>query len=335
MPVRSSRAEWLVLRPAGGGAPVTLFSERRGAGDLTTQDIFQVSPGGAYLAYAAGSALHVRAADGSERTIADYQRAGEMRFSPDGQRLAAVVGEAEHHRVIVFDLAAGTTRELGRFELVRQLEWMKDAIVVQVLDARRETIRELPLAGEPRVLLERGYGELDRFVAAATGTRIVAFVRDREGRGTHVLALDAATSAEPRELGVVHDSITNAAASLDGEHVAFTTAVAVFELAGDERPRAISPRDHVHSLWFARDGRLGYASDTSVTILDGTRAQRFDGDGPIRMLRFDPTSSAALVAAAHAWDAAAAKPQRIGSVAAGEDLLGVDRFAGGLVLWTR
>ncbi len=337
MPVRRSRAEQLVLVPADGKPVVTLFTETRGRGELTTQDVFQVSPDGAFLAYAARGALRVRAAAGSERAIEHYDEHGLMRFSPDGKRLAAVVAAKTSdgdHRLVVFDLADGTTRELAASKLVHQLEWIEGSLVVHGWDAARQqdVLVEHPLAGGRHLLLAGAL--LDRFVAAATGTRIVAFLGNRAGTATSIVAFDVAAPAATRELGVVHDPITNAAASLDGQRVAFTTALAVFTITGDARPQAISSRDHVHSLWFAHDGRLGYASETSATILDGKHAHRFDGDGPIRMLRFDPISQRALVTATHAWDAAAAAPQRLATPSDGRDLIGVDHFAGGLVVWS-
>jgi hypothetical protein len=140
-------------------------------------------------------------------------------------------------------------------------------------------------------------------VAAGMGSRVIAFVH--EPHATSIVALDG---GKRRDLGVVHDSITNAAASLDGQRVAFTTHNAVFTIDGEATPQAIAPEADVHSLWFARDGRLGYASESAATI--GT--QRFTA-GPIHMLRFDPLSSNALVAS--------------------RDSLGLDRFGGGYVVW--
>jgi len=336
--VRRSRAEQLVLTPADGGAPIVVFADSREPGEVATQDVFQVSPDGAYLAYAAYGELHIRAVDGSERALNDYSRFGHMRFSPDARYLAAIMGDpngAKDQRVILLDLASGTTRDLGTFKLAHSLEWMRDGVVAQVWDATRqhELLVALPLAGEQTVVLERPSNDISRFVAAATGTRIVAFVSD--ATATHVLSIDAAAPAEQHELGVVHDPVTNAAATLDGTRIAFTTSAALFTITGSERPRAISDRGFIQSLWFARDGRLGYASTSGATIIDSAGAHRFDADGPVAMLRFDPLSSRALVATpTHTWDVSTATPKRIATVPRGRLLLGVDQFAGGLVTWT-
>jgi hypothetical protein len=331
--VRRSRTEELRL-VVDGKPSIKLFDELRDRGQITTQDIFQVSPDGAYLAYSYGDALHVRAGDGSERTIHDYKRFALMRFSPDSAYLAVVLGDSGSHRIALYDLRTGETRELASYYAVAQLEWMHDAVVALAYDSerQRQVLVELPLTGEPATLLDDAPQTIDRFVAAATGTRIVAFVRDSK-TVTHVLAFDAATPTDTHELAALHSSITNAAASRDGARVAFTTADAVFLATGSERAEAISARSYVHSLWFAADGRLGYASADSATILDGKHARRFDTVGQIAMLRFDPTSARALVATPHrAWDAATT--QRLTAVDPGTELLGVDHFAGGLVLWT-
>jgi len=333
MPVRSSRTEQLTLVPTAGGAPIPLFTQSREIGDLTTQDIFQVSPDGAYLAYATGTVLHVRSHDGTERTIADYQPSALMRFSPAGEYLAAVVGSKySRQRLVLFDLATGATRELATFYAVEQLEWQREAVVVHAWDParKRDVLVEVPLAGEPRILLERGASEIDRFVAAATGTRVVAFVRDPAR--TRILAIDPHGT---HDIGTIGDGVTNAAASLDGDVVAFTAGTRLFTITGDASPRVVADRPFIHSVWIARDGRIGYASQTEAAIVGATGARPFDSDGWVSMLRFDPVSAQALVAtSAHVWDIAPATPRAVATAPAGSELLGVDHFAGGLVLWT-
>lgn len=318
--VRRSRAEQLTL-VGNDGTPVVLAAETREPGQLATQDVFQVSADGAYLAYAFVDKLHVRAADGVERTLAEYRAGSQMRFSPDGTRLAAVIGEA-HERVVVMDLASGDVHEVAQLpQRIRQLEWTRDRLVALAGNA----LVTVPLEGSPATLMI-DWG-IDRF--AAGGDRIVVF--DRQDSGTHVLALDVAAPQDLHELRTVEDPVTNAALTRDGTRLAFTTQVAVFEGIGDAKPTAISDRSGVHSLWFSRDGRLGYASDRSATVLDGDHAERFDSDGAIAMLRFDAHSNVPLVATqTHAWGAG----KRLASPPPGQLLLGADRFAGGVVMWT-
>lgn len=315
--MRRLRAEQLLL-VGDNGAPIVLAAETREPGEIATQDVFQVSPDAAYLAYAFDGTLHVRAADGVEHRIADYGRGSEMRFSPDGSRLAAVVGDA---RVVIMELASGDVHAVATLPNgVRQLEWAGDRLVA----LSRSTIVALPFDGPPATLLV-GEG-IDKFVAGAH--RIVVF--DWNDGAVHVLALDITAPDSLRELRTLEDSVTNAALSLDGRRLAFTTRLAVFTSTGNDKPIAISDRGDVHSLWFARDGGLGYASPTSATIIGGAHAQRFDSDGPIEMLRFDATTHAPLIATdTHAWVAGKRVPGLPDA-----HVLGVDRFAGGTVVWT-
>ena len=73
-----------------------------------------------------------------------------------------------------------------------------------------------------------------------------------------------------------------------------------------------------------------------ATVLGGRRAAQLETGTDIRMLRFDPTSSDVLVAAggeARVWDPAKKASSKVDG-GSGNAVLGVDRFAGGLVLWT-
>lgn len=322
--MRSSRAESLTLvKP--DGTRVVLAVESREPGEVTTQDIFQVSPGGAYLAYASAGTLRVRASDGSERAIVSYNERSLMRFSPDGKYLAIVTG-TEKHPLVLLDLASGDQRTLATFTTVKQLEWMRDGLVANTRNSH-DVLVHVPLAGEAKTLFE--HDNIQKFVTAATATRVVVFVRD--GLQSRVLAFDAATPKQTRQLAAVDEWITNAAASLDGERIAFTTKSRLYASTFGASAEAISDRSDIHSLWYSRDGRLGYASSSSATILDGRRARRFDAEGQIHMLRFDPVSGQALVATSvHAWDVMASR-----QLTKARDLLGVDHYAGGFVLWSQ
>lgn len=289
--MRRLRTDQLDLVRTDGTSSV-LFTATREPGEVTTQDIFQVSPDGAYLAYIDDGSLHLRAADGIERTFDDYR--GLMRFSPDARYLAAAI--AGHVQLV--DLAYGTTRDLATAPPLRQIEWVRDGLVALTDDS----LIEMPLVGPQTTLL--GHASIERFVTAGTGTRVVAFVREPDV--TRIVAFDGGTR---RELGTSHEPTTNAAASLDGTHVAFTTSEAVFALDGDAAPQPVAPESYVHSLWYARDGRLGYATAWATTI----GGQKFPSNAGVNMLRFDPLTGDGLVAQANR--------------------LGLDHFAGGYVEW--
>lgn len=256
--VRRSRAEQLII--VKDGESTVVAAESREPGAVAAEDVFQASPDGAYLAYAHIDKLHVRAADGSERTIAAYGARSHMRFSPDSTRLAALVDAGTPH-VVVMELATGEVHELAALDDVRQLAWTREGVVAIAGNA----LVAVPLDGAPHPLLVGN--NLER-MAAADGRVVVADWHDGEHQ---VLALAVGASHELSELGVVRDAVTNIAISRDGEHVTFTTSLAVFESDRGERARAISDRGDVHE---------------SAPVPDG------------------------------------------------QQLLGVDRFAGGLVLWT-
>lgn len=330
--MRSSRAESLVL-VGDDGTRRELFTQHRDAGELATQEVFQVSPDGAHLAYAFEDTLHVRASDGSEHTIAGYhQGASHMRFSPDGKYLAAILANTAEHRIVLLDLATGALRELGVFTVVMGIEWSQHRLIAATWDLDRHlaVLFAFPSDGSATRIAE--VVSYDRFIAAPDASRVIVVARDASS--SRVVAFDADAPSKLRELAKLDGRIENLAISRDGSRVAFATAAGVFETRGDARARSISARSFVTSLWYSRDGSLGYASTSSATVLsDGGRARHFDSDGPIAMLRFDAVSGHALVATrAHAWDLATS--QRFAAPGAGQALVGVDRFAGGLVLWT-
>ena len=331
--MRRSRTESLVVI-ADDGTRRALFTQTRLPGALATQDVFQVSRDGSQLAYAVDGTLHVRASDGNERTIPGYRNeyalpgypdSVHMRFSPDGKYLAATT---EDHRLVVLEQETGALRELAAFSSAWQFEWSRDRLIAAGWDDRLHRIALVAISLDGQVAQLTSFELFDRFVAAPDGTRVVVFVPARYA--TRVVAFDIDTPKQTHELGVVHE-ITNAAISADGTRIAYTTPMAVFEARGNARARSVSERTGVTSLWYSRDDQLGYASVASATVLAGKRERQFDGDGPIAMLRFDAVTGHALVATrAHAWDLATNQHLAI----EGEDVLGVDRFAGGTVLWT-
>jgi hypothetical protein len=75
----------------------------------------------------------------------------------------------------------------------------------------------------------------------------------------------------------------------------------VFAIDGDAAAQPVAPESYVHSLWYARDGRLGYATAWATTI----GGQKFPSNAGVNMLRF----------------------------VAQANRLGLDPFAGGYVEW--
>jgi len=325
--VRSSRTQHLILVKPDGWRTELAYDWDVPEGKAT-QDLFAVSPDGALLAYASNDKLHVRSADGSERLIEEYVWLAQMRFSADSKYLAAITGAAPQH-LVVLELATGETRELATFAQIEQIEWLQGGIVASIPDATRgHVLVEFSPAGAAKTLLE-GQG-LERFVTASEGSRVVVF--RHVGNETRVQSFDAAAAGPLRDLRTVHDPVTNAALSRDGRQLAFATALALFTSTGDGQPEALADSGVVHSVWFARDGRLGYASPTVLTLGDRDHAHRIPSDVSINMLRFDPVSGHALIATANSARDADARNE-VASAPANATVLGVDRYAGGVVLW--
>ena len=333
MQVRRARSERLVLLPSAGGAPVELATAGRVAGSVDSQDELAVSPDGTYLAWTTtdDDRLHLRDADGHERTLARYGR--KMRFSPDGKWLAAFtdVGRGDWHQLIVWDLATGRTRSLLAARSLGRFEWARGGIVI----AQGDELVYVPLAGDRRSLFKPASGEqLHRFTASAASSRVAVVVETK--RGLQVRALDVEQPGPVRELGTVPGTrVENAEQS--GDRVVLATTTGVYVVDGDTAPRELSGRRDIHSLWFAADGRLAYASPAGTTVLDGKRAHRLETREPIGMMRFDHTSARVLVAAGRdvrSWDPASDQQTVLASTQEGEQLLGADRYRGGVVLWT-
>src|SRR5262249_21750310 len=103
-------------------------------GQIRSQWTFKVSPDGSHLAYLTpeSGALHVRDRSGHERTL-EGVKSNDWRFSADGSRVAAIIGEGYERSIVVLDLSAGTTRELGHSHIPDHLEWTKQGVVTREL----------------------------------------------------------------------------------------------------------------------------------------------------------------------------------------------------------
>ena len=333
------RTERLLLLPPTGGAPVELATATRTVGAVDSQDELAVSPDGRYLAWTTpeDERLHLRDPEGHDQVLARYGR--RMRFSPDGKWLAAItdVGRGDWHKLIVWELATGHSQSLITVSYPGRFEWTRDGIVI----ARGSELVHVPLAGDPRVLFKaQGNEYLERFTAAATSSRVILVTgTERAGdRSLNVRALDLDHPDRIRRLGTVPGTgVDNAEQSPDGNRVVLATTRGLYVIDGDRTPRELSNRRDVHSLWFAPDGRMAYASPLGATVLDGRRARRLEPRDPIQMMRFEHGSARVLVAAGRdvrAWDPESGQQTLLASAQPGEQALGADRYQGGVVLWT-
>jgi len=329
--VRRVRIERLtVVTP--DGATVELATAHRVGGALESQDEVAVSPDGSYLAWttAEDARLHLRDAKGKERILPRYASGRRMRFSPDGKWLAAIteVGHGDWHKLVAWELATGRISPLVDGEAIGRFEWRADGIIV----ALNDELIQVSLTGARRTLLTGAH--IQRFVAADGGREIV-FV-DTPHR-PEILAIDLEHPERVHKLGVVRgEQVAMAERSPDGSRVVFATKTGLYIIEGDHAPREISSRRDVHSLWFASDGRLAYASTAGATVIDGKHVRR--NQTPTRMLRFDKLSGQVMLASDGGellgWDPATNRKTLIAKTPKGEPLLGAERYQGGVVLWT-
>jgi hypothetical protein len=335
MQVRRGRTERLLLVPSDGGATVELASAGRVAGAVDSQDELAASPDGKYLAWtmSGDDRLHLRDAEGHERSLARY--AHKMRFSSDGRWLAAVteVGRGDWQKLIAWELATGRIQPLLTADRVGRFEWARGGLVV----AQHDELLHASLAGGSRSLFKAAAGEhLQRFTAATTSSRVVVVVETERGLKVRSLELDHPDRI--RELGSLPGArVDNAEQSPDGDRIVLATSRGLYVVDGDAAPRELSGKQDVHSLWFAPDGRLAYASPVGATVLDGKRTRRLESRDPIHMIRFEKGSARVLVASGRdvrAWDPATGQKPVLASAPQGDQLLGVEGYQGGVVLWT-
>lgn len=220
-----------MILASDGSPPVELFRESRGRGALTTRDIFQVSPDGAFLAYTKGGVIHIRSATGDERTLPTHEGATLIRFSPDGKYVAALAGTryGEHadERVVLMELASGTTHDVLAHTSAWQLEWAKDGLVAlaQDKDARSSKLVHVTPDGTEATLLDVPERSTPRFVASSDATRVVVFLHEWGDKPTtRILALETTAPEQQRELATLRDvEVVNTDISPDGTRVAYTT----------------------------------------------------------------------------------------------------------------
>ena len=310
------------------------------SGTIRSQWIFRASSDGGHLGYLtpASGMLHLRDRSGGEQTIAGVH-GNDWRFSPDGARVAAIVGEGYLRPIVVLELASGVARELGPSPLADRVEWTRDGVVVREHDpgapGDRQQLTYYPLVGPRRTLLQR---RGIHYATAAASSRVLVFDVARDGRAD-ILELfvgDGAPRA-PVALGQVRD-VVDAEVSPDGRRAAIVTAHGVYLIA--DRLRRVSRDKDVSTLWFSSDGaRLLLASPGVVTLLEGDRSWRLDaGATPWKSARFVAGGRQILVAAEGAvlrWTPEGDERQTLAAARDGETILAADLLGEDLIVWTQ
>ena len=310
------------------------------SGMIRSQWIFRAAPDGAHLGYLtpASGMLHVRDRSGGEQTIAGVH-GNDWRFSPDGARVAAIVGEGYLRPIVVLDLASGIARELGQSTVADRVEWTRGGVVVRERDPRAATDRQqltyYPLVGSSRTLLQR---RAIHYAAAAASSRVIVFDVARNGQADVLeLSVEETGQAMPRALGRVKH-VVDAELSPDGRRVAVVTAHGVY--LGERGLRRISREKDVSTLWFSSDGaRVLFASPRVVTLYDGSRTTTLDaGADRWKSARFFDGGRQVLVAAERSvlrWNPDTNERQTVAAGGDRETILAADRLGEDVVVWTQ
>ena len=189
----------------------------------------------------------------------------------------------------------------------------------------------MPWTDEPRVLA-RVEGLVSRFACAKAGVSIAYFL------GTHIWSI-ARPGAPPIPLADIGYDVQNAEMSPDGRKLVVVT-VKDAHLFEDGKLTATLGLSGAHTVWFSRDGsQFVVANQHKAYWQSGEKTAELLGDekSPIRTARFAPMSPWIMVARgqeAIRWNPSQNDSETIASAEENEEMLGVDVFGGGVVVWT-
>jgi hypothetical protein len=313
-------------------------------GLIRSQWAFKASPDGTHLAFLTpeSGALHVRDRFGHELLL-EGVKSNDWRFSADGRRVAAIIGEGYERSIVVLDLSSGTKRELGRTTIPDHLEWTEHGVVIRdlhELDRRRDwrNLHRLvyyPLEGPSRTLVERK--GIRQFATASNGTRVIFFDVGRDG-WAEMAEVSVDRAGSPVALGKLRH-VLDAEIAPEGSRAAVVTDKGVFLLEG-KRLRRVSRDEKVSTLWFSSDGtRLMFATPRAVTLLVGGQEKKLEAKGQVfASARFVSGGPDVLIAGSHTvlrWKPDDATPQAMVAGREGEAILAADVLGPDVVVWTQ
>ena len=307
---------------------------------LPTQRRFLVAPGSRSVAFSDGPLLRVRTLGGSSYSVPHYA-GGDYRFSADGRQLFLVRRPNSQDLVERLDLATGKRVEIGRCPRVRWLELHRGGVAAHISDRDSLFENKSPADAEKIVVWRDGRRIVDlravsvrRFGSAESSSRL-AWIE-----GGMLLSHDSrAKGAKPKLVRPVHGRITNSETSLNGRWFVWVSSVDgvwVYDHKTKTVKRLLAETG-VHTIWFSLDSRhLLLANRTSLWWIRGKRHFRYQPKRKIVGARFDKQETAAVVTThggiyhwrpGGSWTELVPKPS-------GWQLLGGQRYAGGVVVWS-
>ena len=336
-PPRRVRDEVLALRRTGL-PDIELFRARESIylGQYPTQGRFQVSPNARAIAFTTPgqNTLSIVRQDGKLASF-DGVHHDQFRIAPDAQTLSVARHYNGAYGVSRIDLRS--MQELSRAQLnsVVWSEFCAEGLVVlqyKYTPAGREnSLFLLNWNDEPR-LLARVDDSVRRFACAKAGTSIAYF-----SRGQVWLIPNA--GADPVRVADLVDDIVNAEMAPDGQSFIVVTKKDAFLFEEGKLVQAIGV-PQAHTVWFSHDGTQFVVANAHMAHWQrGAKTAKLVADekSPIRTARFAPMSPWIMVARgqdAIRWNPEQGDAETIASAGDEREMLGVDVFGGGVVLWT-
>lgn len=337
-PPRRVRDEALTLRRTGL-PDIELFRAREAIylHQYPTQGRFQVAPNAQAIAFTTPgkNELTLVRHDGTMMSFNGVYQ-DQFRISPDSQTLTVAR---------YFDNAFGMSRidlrskEHVSRDALRNAVWSEfcaDGLVVlennYVPGSVETSLVLLPWKGE-RSEIARIDSNANRFACAKAGRSVAYFPRG----AIWSIAEPGAKPALVAEMGM---DIKNAEMSPDGRSLIVLTARDAY-LFEDGKLASTLGMPNAHTVWFSRDGsQFVVATAHEAHWQRGNTVVKLKADdekSPIRTARFAPMSPWIMVARgaeAIRWNPAQNESEAIAFADEGQEMLGVDVFGGGVLIWT-
>lgn len=318
------RAEELIVRDGDGVDHVLARYQAHEGTRIPSQRRFLVSPDARRLVFAeaGGDGLVIREHDGRSRRIG-LSGLLDFRFA-DAQTLAV----SSHARQIHIALETGDVTPLAGVPTVRWMEPCPDGMVVLHQVGSQSCVTLVRVDGTTTRLAEAS--QISRLMASPTSPRIAYCESHR------LVTLDRDGGRRRAwDLGTVHGWVSNGEISADGSTVAIVNDRALLVSRDGRAPRPLWIEPGIQAVWLADDGVVA-ASHRSVFFAKGTAKVMMPGSGRVRTVRFSRRGPGVIVARDREvlhW-APGAVPRRLAAFEAPRDVLGAQRWRGGLAVWT-
>lgn len=336
-PPRRVRDEALTLRRTGL-PDIELFQARESIylGQYPTQGRFQVAPNAQAVAFTTPGHddLTIVRRDGRMTSFTGTHR-DQFRISPDGQTLSVARYHAGSFGISRIDIR--TFEEVSHVPISSAiwLEFCSEGLVVleykYTAPNRESLFTLLPWKGQPQQLA-RVNGFATRFACAKAGTNITFFM---DGNMWSIPNI----GADPVHVADLGYDVVNAEMSPDGRQLVVVTLKDAHLFHDGKRITSLG-MPAAHTVWFSRDGsQFVIANEHKAHWQRGEKTAQLLGDekSPLRTARFAPMSPWIMVARgqdAVRWNPDQGDAETIASADEGHELLGVDVFGGGVVIWT-